>query len=178
MPQLNLHPDSRCKAVDRIDVEIARPRPTTLQLRFVTKGRIADIKFPPQKPSARADELWRHTCFEAFVRPISAPAYREFNFAPSTEWAAYDFSGYREGMANANVVAPPNLNTESAPDTFTLTVALELSLPAADTWRLALSAVIEETNGVKSYWALAHPPGKPDFHHADAFALELPKASP
>ena len=40
--------------------------------------------------------------------------------------------------------------------------------------RLGLSAVIEETDGTKSYWALAHPPGKPDFHHKDCFALTLP----
>ena len=41
-------------------------------------------------------------------------------------------------------------------------------------WRLALTAVIEETGGAKSYWALKHAPGKPDFHHADGFVLELP----
>ena len=39
--------------------------------------------------------------------------------------------------------------------------------------KLALSAVIEELDGTKSYWALAHPPGKPDFHHPDCFALTL-----
>jgi hypothetical protein len=38
---------------------------------------------------------------------------------------------------------------------------------------LALSAVIEDEDGVLSYWALKHPAGKPDFHHRDAFALEL-----
>jgi hypothetical protein len=48
-------------------------------------------------------------------------------------------------------------------------------LPASDEpWRLALAAVIEETNGATSYWALKHPRGKPDFHHADGFVLELP----
>ena len=36
-----------------------------------------------------------------------------------------------------------------------------------------LSAVIEDPNGVLSYWALRHPPGKPDFHHPDTFALEI-----
>ena len=41
------------------------------------------------------------------------------------------------------------------------------------TGRFGLAAVIEETNGRRSYWALAHPPGKPDFHHADGFALEV-----
>ncbi len=39
--------------------------------------------------------------------------------------------------------------------------------------RLALSAVIEDSDGGLSYWALAHPRGKPDFHHADSFALTL-----
>jgi hypothetical protein len=38
---------------------------------------------------------------------------------------------------------------------------------------LALSAVVEERNGALSYWALRHSPGKPDFHHPEAFALEL-----
>ena len=39
--------------------------------------------------------------------------------------------------------------------------------------KLALAAVIEEVDGTKSYWALRHPPGKPDFHHPDCFALTL-----
>ena len=55
--------------------------------------------------------------------------------------------------------------------------ALELQAMLAfrdvGTRRIGLSAVIEEANGRISYWALAHPPGKPDFHHADCFALEF-----
>ena len=39
---------------------------------------------------------------------------------------------------------------------------------------LMTKCVIEEINGRKSYWALKHPAGKPDFHHPDCFALELP----
>jgi hypothetical protein len=46
---------------------------------------------PAAVAAARTDELWRHTCFEAFVRTSPAPAYYEFNFAPSTQWAAYRF---------------------------------------------------------------------------------------
>ena len=34
--------------------------------------------------------------------------------------------------------------------------------------------VLEEQDGTKSYWALAHPAGdKPDFHAADCFAARL-----
>ena len=38
---------------------------------------------------------------------------------------------------------------------------------------IALSAVVEQSNGSLSYWALKHPPGRPDFHHADGYVLEL-----
>ncbi len=44
--------------------------------------------------------------------------------------------------------------------------------------RLGLSAVLEMKDGSLSYWALAHPPGKPDFHHPDSFALTLPPLEP
>ena len=42
-------------------------------------------------------------------------------------------------------------------------------------WALGLSAILEEQDGTKSYWALAHPPGdKPDFHDPACFAAHLP----
>ena len=46
----------------------------------------------------------------------------------------------------------------------------------ADTnWELGLSAVLEEKDGTKSYWALAHPdPEKPDFHDPGCFVAHLP----
>ena len=42
-----------------------------------------------------------------------------------------------------------------------------------DALRLALSAVLEADDGTLSYWALHHPPGSPDFHHANCFVLRL-----
>ena len=45
----------------------------------------------PAEPT-RADELWKTTCFEAFLRPLGEERYREWNFAPSSQWAAYDFT--------------------------------------------------------------------------------------
>ena len=174
---LKLHPDSLCAAATRIDVEIARPRPGTLLLSYVVTGRIGDLRRPPVTAAARRDELWRHTCFEAFIRPAPGEAYYEFNFAPSTQWAAYRFDSYRTGMRIADEIGAPQIDVQSAPDRYALQATLELShLPDAARWRLGLAAVIEETSGRKSYWALAHPPGKPDFHHADCFAHELPPA--
>src|SRR5580692_2223918 len=169
---LRLHPDSRCVAATHVEADIARPRPGSLVLSFIVSGRIGDLRMPPVVAAARADELWRHTCFEAFVRPSTGSAYYEFNFSPSTQWAAYQFSSYRSGMRDATEIAAPRIEVRSTAESYTLQASLELD-GLSPPWRLGLSAVLEETNGRKSYWALAHPPGKADFHHADCFALEL-----
>jgi len=174
---LKLHPDSHCAAVTRIDADIVRPRANTLLLSYAVSGRIGDLRLPPVTAPERADELWRRTCFEAFLRPSPGEAYYEFNFAPSTQWAAYRFESYRSGMRVADEIGAPKIDVQSAPERYALRAALELPrLPGAAPWRLGLSAVIEEKSGHKSYWALTHPPGQPDFHHADCFAHELPPA--
>jgi len=174
---LKLHPDSRSSAATRIDVDVARPRPGNLLLRYFVTGKIGGLRLPPITAPARADELWQHTCFEAFVRASSSAAYYEFNFAPSTQWAAYRFGSYRSGMSVAREIAAPRIDVQSSAESYELQAALELDRLSSDAiWRLAVSAVIEETSGHKSYWALAHPSGKPDFHHSDCFAYELAAA--
>jgi hypothetical protein len=173
---LKLHPDSACAAVARIEVDVARPHPGVLLLGYSVEGDIAALKLPPPRVQRRADELWRTTCFEAFLRAGGGEGYHELNFSPSTEWAAYRFSGYRLGMSPAAVRAP-RLGTRASATLFVLDAALELDaapgLPSDAAWRLGLSAVIEDASGHISYWALAHSPGRPDFHAAASFALEL-----
>jgi hypothetical protein len=177
---LRLHPDSLCLAATHIEVEVARPRASSLALSFVVTDTISDVRMPPVMASARSDELWRHTCFEAFVRASPGAAYYEFNFAPSTQWAGYRFSSYRSGMRVAAEISAPLIEVQSSPDCYTLQVSLELDclsgLPRKALWHLGLSALIEDSSGRKSYWALAHPPGKPDFHHWDCFAHEFSPA--
>jgi hypothetical protein len=174
---LELHRDSVCPAAARIEVAVERLAPGQLRLRYLVHGDARRLHLPALTTATRADELWRTTCFEAFIRPADAPAYYEFNFVPSTQWAAYGFSDQRTGMRVAEEVAPPQIETRSGPDGFELDARLDLDprvFPPDRPWRLGLSAVIEDTDGGKSYWALAHPPGQPDFHHPDAFALDLP----
>ena len=177
---LKLHPDSRCSAAAHIEVEVARLHADSLALSYIVTGTMSEIRIPPVIATARGDELWRHTCFEAFVRASSSAGYYEFNFAPSTQWAAYRFSGYRSGMCVAAEIGAPPLDVRSSPNSYTLQTALDLerlaALPRNALWRLGLSALIEDKSGGTSYWALAHPPGKPDFHHADSFAYEFSPA--
>jgi len=174
---LRRHPDSRCFAVAQIEVEVARPRADSLVLSYIVTGKMSDVRIPPVIATARSDELWRHTCFEAFVRASPGAEYYEFNFAPSTQWAAYRFNSYRSGICVATEISALPIEIRSSPDCYTLQASLELDclsgLSRSVLWRLGLSALIEDVNGRKSYWALAHPPGKPDFHHADCFAYEF-----
>ena len=174
---LRLHPDSPCSAATCVEVEVARPRAGSLTLRYLVTGKMSDLRMPPPAAPARADELWQHSCFEAFVRNSADAGYYEFNFSPSTQWAAYGFSSYRKGMRVATEISAPRIEAQSGPECYTLQASMELdqfsTLRRDAGWRLGLAALIEETNGRKSYWALAHPPGKPDFHHPDCFVYEL-----
>src|SRR5215208_5502753 len=94
---LKLHPDSRCLAVADIEVGVARRGADRLVLTYIVTGKMGDVRMLPVMPSARGNELWRHTCFEAFIRASSGPEYYEFNFSPSAQWAAYRFNGHRSG---------------------------------------------------------------------------------
>ncbi|MGC1359322.1 MAG: DOMON-like domain-containing protein [Xanthobacteraceae bacterium] len=173
---LKLHPHSVCNVAAGIEVEVARPAGGSLFLSYTVTGAIGDLLLPPIAAPSRTDELWRHTCFEAFVTDAASEAYYEFNLAPSTQWAAYRFDRYRSGMHAATEIEPPQIVGRSLPDHYTLRAALSLPDRQRDrTLRVGLAAVIEERNGNTSYWALVHPPGAPDFHHADGFALELSK---
>jgi hypothetical protein len=178
---LRLHPDSRCPAITGIEVEIASPSADVLLLSYIVSGKISDVRIPPSTAAGRGDALWRHTCFEAFVGASSSASYYEFNFSPSSQWAAYRFSGYRSGMCVADEVGAPSIEVQQMSDGCTLQAKLDLhqlsALPPETSRRLALSAVIEDKNGEISYWALMHPPGKPDFHHPDCFAHELSAAA-
>lgn len=180
--QLRLHPDSRSVAVTGIDVEIARPRADKLELSYIVSAEMSRIRMPAAAANARSDGLWRHTCFEAFVHISFGTEYYELNFSPSGQWAAYQFGGYRSGMRIADEITGIPIELRSSPGGCTLQASLDpnrfAGLPPDRAWRLGLSAVIEDTNGGLSYWALAHVPGKPDFHHANSFICEISPAAP
>jgi hypothetical protein len=129
---------------------------------------------PEADEPARADDLWETTCFEAFLRAAGEEGYREWNFAPSGQWNAFDFESHREGKAEAEIEAAPYVRIE---DNFTWwALGATIAVDSEQKWDLGLSAILEEKDGTKSYWALAHRDGseKPDFHDAACFTAHLP----
>jgi hypothetical protein len=174
---LSLHPGTPCPALAGIEAITEHVSSNSVTISYSMTGRITDIAMPPQRAAARSNDLWQRTCFEAFVRPSDGLAYYEFNFSPSGEWAAYRFAKYRVEMCEAEGISAVKIDARSDRDSYTLRASLlfdgSFELARAASWHLGLAAVIEEKNGRKSYWALAHPSDKPDFHHPDCFIQQL-----
>ena len=172
------HPSTHLSPVTQLAVDVIREPGGRLVLHYVVSGNIKSIKLPSHVASERADELWRHTCFEAFLRNRGSATYYEFNFSPSTKWACYHFDSYREGMAPSDNAPQPQIDTTSAEERVDLRSTLILGglddLGENAIWEIGLSAVIEALDGSMTYWALAHPTSKPDFHHNDCFARQIP----
>lgn len=145
-----------------------------LWLRYHLECDLETLVLPLEQSPLRADNLWKTTCFELFLAFGSGAEYAEFNFSPSSQWAAYRFEGYREGVSALDLDRAPVIALDASAGHFA--VEIELSLPQNLTsgGPMALSAVIEEKSHVFSYWALHHPADRPDFHHRDCFAAHLP----
>ncbi|HEY5897937.1 MAG TPA: DOMON-like domain-containing protein [Burkholderiales bacterium] len=145
-----------------------------MALNYVLEGDLARLRIAPPGPSRLGDQLWRHTCCEAFIGAAGRTDYHEFNLSPSGEWAAHAFARYREGGPLDDETLNPQIAIERTARTLELSALIDLRrLGVSGTIRLGLSVVAEHEDGAISYWALKHAPGKPDFHHRDAFALEL-----
>jgi len=164
MTPLMLHRECDLGAVRAVTARIAAT-PAGCEAEFRLDGRLGGVVLPQAGPSLRTDELWKSTCFEIFWQGIGEEGYREFNFAPSGRWAAYAFDSYREAMRDAPVDAIGVACSHSGADgagelALKASIAADLPMPA----QVGLSAVIEHAGGMKQYWALAFPPGQPDFH--------------
>jgi hypothetical protein len=131
----------------------------------------------PRTAPARADRLWEHTCFEAFVAPEDSSVYWEIDLAASGDWNVYRFDGYRRGIRTDEHVLPPTVRATASPAGF-LTLAATLDLTplatiASSNLAVGLAAVLESQDGTLWYWALRHAAGRPDFHQRESFVVRL-----
>jgi hypothetical protein len=174
---LTPHPRNVGQFVDTIEAKLACDESQRLKLVYRINGAPNRLQVLAPRPPRRADGLWQHTCFEAFIKASASSNYYEFNFSPSGEWAAYSFRSYRDGGRFDDDSMNPAISVNIKDDCLLLNAAISLDrLPAirsATRLLIGLSAVIEASDGSLSYWALRHPSGGPDFHHPDSFALEL-----
>jgi hypothetical protein len=173
------HPATPCQVLDFIEVAVAYGYPE-LKLQFRLSGRMQDLAIPGPEGPVRTAGLWEETCCEAFLKSAGGEAYYEFNLSPSSQWAVFDFTGYRENFRQLDVGRAPVIDCEETSAQLVLDTVIDLSMLPSDVhaqdWALGLSCVVKTKDGATSYWALAHPPEKPDFHDSNCFALTLEAA--
>ncbi len=171
------HPASPVEAIRAVAACIAHAHDHGWRLQFRVEGSMSRLRWPDRAAPDRADGLWQHSCFEAFLRADGDDGYHEFNFATSGAWAAWRFAARRRGRESPEL-PPPAIGVERGAEFLEMSVALApAALPLPDGARCVhagLAAVIEDDAGRLSYWALAHPGPQPDFHNPAGFAIALP----
>ncbi len=155
-----LHRTCDLGPINAVTAQIA-PTAVGCDAEFRFDGAIGGIKVPQHAGPERKDFLWKTTCFEIFWQPIGGKYYREFNLSPSSRWAAYDFDDFREGARDAPVDAIA-ISCSYSDNELVLKASIAAELPSPA--QVALNAIVEHGDGAIQYWALAFPPGKPEFH--------------
>lgn len=171
-----IHPSGQSRGeVRAVTVEAERRSGNVLWVRYLIEAPLDALLVPDPAEPARTDFLWHHTCCEAFLRTPETEPYIEFNFSPSTRWAAYAFDRFREGVTDMPYDGDPAIALDAGENWLALEAEAVIPERFEGDWLLGLSVIVEETDGQKGFWALRHKPGEPDFHHADCFALILPE---
>lgn len=153
-------------------------RNNQFSVRYSLAGNVGEIFLPSSATNpSRKDELWRTTCFEFFIAVKDSPQYWEFNMSPSGDWNVYVMDAYRQvNMKEETRVQRLQFKVQKDTEIFSMEAALDLNAIniGENSIEAAISTVICSNNGRESYWALAHPHTKPDFHWRDSFVLEFP----
>ncbi|HEX7237403.1 MAG TPA: DOMON-like domain-containing protein [Gammaproteobacteria bacterium] len=167
--------DERQAGVHAIVARVQVVPRTNVVFEYRLRGDLSLLAIPHRWRSQRTEQLWEHTCFEAFIAPGSGSRYFELNFSPSTQWAAYEFDGYRHGMRPLELAKTPKLQVAASANELHVTAAIELAglADAPWPWRIGLTAVVEDRTGARAYYALEHAREKPDFHDAASFTVLL-----
>ena len=172
------YPSNQKSPVNGIQVTLHHEPQGDLRIHYELTGRIDQIKVPGLQPSEPVDGLWAHTCFELFIAVNDEDGYYEFNFSPSTQWAAYAFSDYRVRNTDWHLTHAPIIDVTQTPTHLHLNVRIAAAdlpvlksklLTSNSSIQLGLTAVIETNTGQHAYWALKHPEDQPNFHHRAGF---------
>lgn len=175
--ELKPHPASPCPLIRQFAIEVdPAPLPASLVILYRIAGEVSRLHLPPPGFARRADGLWQHSCFEAFLRAGAVASYYEFNLAPSGDWAAYRF-GRQRSERSVPEISVPRIVCRHFPEGYELSVTIPVAalpeLARAIEIEAGIAAVIEADDGSLSHWALAHGGVTPDFHEPTSFLLKI-----
>ncbi len=154
-------------------------------LDYRIRGDIDRPRLPPQAASKFQDLLWSKPAWKRSSASPTATPTSNSTSRPRASGRCIDSKPIGKDVTSLNPLPPPRVIVRRHGEELEADIDIHLGaipgLTAAEIkgreLRLAVSAVMQSDQGVISYWALAHPPGKPDFHHRDGFALRAGRRS-
>lgn len=148
-----------------------------LNLQYRLAGETGKIQLPERSTSpVRKDDLWANTCFEFFLAFPDDSRYWEFNLSPSGDWNVYHMEAYRRmGFREETSIQRLEVEMKREAGYVLLNADVDLSPLISGNQRLQLgiASIVQSANQHETYWALAHPHPKPDFHVRDSFLIQL-----
>ncbi|SRR5258706_8576683 len=147
-----------------------------LSIHYSVHGDIENILLPISVAPARKDDLWKATCFEFFIAIKDQPQYWEFNMSTSGNWNVYTMDAYRQvNMREETVFTQLPFEFRKTSDKISLDISVDLNpiLQPENILELGITTIIQAQDGTETYWALAHPDIKADFHLRESFVVEL-----
>ena len=182
---LHCHPTTPDPSVQSLTASAKYAANGELHFSFDLFGDLSAMQIPSAGPNIRADHLWQHTCFEAFISVVGETAYHEFNFSPNGRWAVYAFTAYRQPDRVADKAADswadranppaPEITLRTLPNCLQLSAVLRPGLLPSGlcgkTLAIGLSAIV-----VFCFASLS--PTRAPAPHAGHPAIELLGAAP
>lgn len=140
-----------------------------LILHYDLQGPLSELVIPEINSSGLfKDGLWKHSCFELFIKDQDQRSYTEFNFSPSGDYAIYRFSDYRKKDLDYRYRTFPQISASITGDHLFMDIIIETL-----SGEVAICAVIENHRNEINYYALTHQKEKPDFHDPASFILSI-----
>ena len=140
-----------------------------LVLSFVLQGVREHYLFDTKNHAKRADELWRATCFEMFIKNSNSKKYWELNIAPNGSWNFYRFSDYKKDRQEESRVLTPKVLFKQERDEVSVNVEVDFTEKLFDeSVDFNLALILLDIEGKRHFYTLNPKEGVADFH---AFVL-------
>ncbi len=156
-----------------VNAELTQVSPHLCFIQYSLIGSLHFIQWTPTTSEPRrCDDLWQHTCLEAFFsldQQANSP-YTEMNISPAGHWNFYDFSAYRTDQRRTDHVSVA-ITSKNQTDQALFQVEIKSPLKPLLLQYCGISVILEFQDGEKSYWALDHISPRPDFHNKMSWTL-------
>ncbi len=146
----------------------------TLTLEFTVLGEIKNYIFNEPCIQARADELWKKTCFELFIAQNNNSSYYELNISPSSNWNFYSFLDYKTNMKEEKNVSKPFIHSSKIRDKYRLSFEFDFYEEFTEKELIFnLAVILLDTKGVRHFYSIHRREEKVDFHDREYWSLGM-----